>query len=241
TYCVNSNVADSACSATAYLSGVKANKGTVGVGAGVSRGDCEAQRRGDHSVTGLMDWAQREGKGTAASYAHSAERTWEADTDMNKVGLKCTDIATQLVNGRVGSNIDGHYGYRSDGVDLIHQWLQKKKSLGGNPYYAYNRKDLLNLDVNKYTSVLGLFSPDHMPYHLEAGEDDPTLAEMTVKAIHMLSKNKEGFFLFVEALDETAELAKAVEAALRLVDPVNTLVVVTNPRRLTLSICMIED
>jgi alkaline phosphatase len=34
-------VADSACSATAYLGGVKANEGTIGVNAKVSRGNCE--------------------------------------------------------------------------------------------------------------------------------------------------------------------------------------------------------
>lgn len=56
----------------------------------------------------------------------------------------------------------------------------------------------MNIDINSYDSVLGLFSPDHMPYHLEAEEDDPTLSEMTQKAIQMLSKSDDGFFLFVE-------------------------------------------
>lgn len=64
TYCVNSNVADSACSGTAYLSGVKANIGTVGLGAAVKHGDCKGQKDGQHSVTGLMDWAQKENKAT---------------------------------------------------------------------------------------------------------------------------------------------------------------------------------
>lgn len=64
TYCVDSNVADSACSGTAYLSGVKANSGTVGLSAVVKRGDCEGQRNSSNSVTGLMSWAQRAGKST---------------------------------------------------------------------------------------------------------------------------------------------------------------------------------
>lgn len=37
TYCVDTQVADSACSATAYLCGVKANMGTMGVSAKVPR------------------------------------------------------------------------------------------------------------------------------------------------------------------------------------------------------------
>ncbi|XP_026739041.1 alkaline phosphatase, tissue-nonspecific isozyme-like isoform X1 [Trichoplusia ni] len=282
TYCVDNNVADSACSGTAYLTGVKANSGTVGLSGAVKRGDCKGQRDGFHSVTGLMDWAQRAGKGTgvvtttrvthatpAASYAHSADRRWEADADLPKKGLRCDDIATQLVRGRVGSRIDivlgggrknffprnerdleGYHGYRTDGADLIREWIIKKESLGAVPKYVYHKDALMKLDPNVYTSVLGLFSPDHMPYHLEAGNDDPTLSEMTQKAIQILSRRKNGFFLFVEggridtahhetkarkALDETAELAKAVEAALRLVDPTETLVVVTSDHSHTMT------
>lgn len=281
TYCVDSNVADSACSGTAYLAGVKANSGTVGLSGAVKRGDCEAQRTGLYSVTGLMDWAQKAGKSTgvvtttrvthatpAASYAHSAERKWEADTDLPS-GSKCQDIAMQLVRGKVGSKIDvvlgggrrnflpryvndddGISGYRSDGADLIEEWLLKKISLGFSPKYVYTRNDLLSLDVKKYDSVLGLFSSDHMPYNLEAEADDPSLSDMTAKAIDILSRNKNGFFLFVEggridtahhetkarkALDETAELAKAVETALKLVDTENTLVVVTSDHSHTMT------
>ncbi|PZC85796.1 alkaline phosphatase, tissue-nonspecific isozyme [Helicoverpa armigera] len=282
TYCVDHNVADSACSGTAYLTGVKANSGTVGLSAAVKRGDCKGQRDGIHSVTGLMDWAQKAGKGTgfvtttrvthatpAASYAHSADRRWEADSDLPKKGLRCEDIATQLVKGQVGSKIDvilgggrrnffsknqkdieGYNGYRSDGVDLIREWKLKKEALGVSPKYVYHKAGLLSLDENHYNSVLGLFSPDHMPYHLEAGDDDPTLSEMTQKAIQILKKKKNGFFLFVEggridtahhetktrkALDETAEFAKAVEAALRLVDLQETLVVVTSDHSHTMT------
>lgn len=282
TYCVDSNVADSACSGTAYLSGVKANSGTVGLSAAVKRGDCKGQRDGLHSVTGLMDWAQKAGKGTglvtttrvthatpAAAYAHSADRRWETDNELPKKGLRCEDIATQMVKGQVGSKIDvilgggrrnffpktqtdpeGYRGCRSDGVDLIREWKKRKEALGVFPRFVYNKEGLLNLDDSLYHSVLGLFSPDHMPYHLEAGDDDPTLTEMTQKAILMLKKKKNGFFLFVEggridtahhetkarkALDETAEFAKAVEAALRLVDLQETLVVVTSDHSHTMT------
>lgn len=70
--------------------------------------------------------------------------------------------------------------------------------MGVNPKYVYTKKDLLQVDVKEHGSILGLFSPGHMPYHLEAEENDPTLSEMTQKAIELLSQNKNGFFLFVE-------------------------------------------
>ncbi|CAH0715320.1 unnamed protein product, partial [Brenthis ino] len=281
TYCVDHNVADSACSGTAYLSGVKANSGTVGLSGAVKRGDCEGQRDTRNSVTGLMDWAQQAGKSTgivtttrvthaspAAAYAHSADRKWEADVDMPRHGLRCEDIASQLIRGRVGSSIDvvfgggrknfyprtekdskGHYGIRNDGRNLIREWLLKKEILGSYPKYIYNKQELFKLD-DKYDSVLGLFSFDHMPYHLEAEEDDPTLSEMTQKAIEILSRKNQGYVLFVEggridtahhetkarkALDETAEFAKAVESALRMVNLDETLIVVTSDHSHTMS------
>ncbi|XP_026327668.1 membrane-bound alkaline phosphatase-like [Hyposmocoma kahamanoa] len=280
TYCVNSNVADSACSGTAYLSGVKANIGTVGLSAAVQHGDCKSQKDGLHSVTGLMDWAQKAAKATglvtttrvthatpAAAYAHSADRKWEADVDLKDT--QCDDIAKQLVRGRVGSNIDivlgggrnnflptkykddqGYAGRRKDGANLIEEWIKAKNSLKKSPLFVYNKKQLLEIDDKKYNSVLGLFSADHMPYHLDSPDDYPTLTEMTTKAIKMLSSNDNGFFLFVEggkidmahhetkarkALDETAEFAKAVEAALKMVDPLNTLIVVTSDHSHTMT------
>lgn len=68
TYCVDNNVADSACSGTAYLAGVKANSGTVGLSAGVARGDCFGQREGTHSVAGMMAWAQAAKKATGKPF-----------------------------------------------------------------------------------------------------------------------------------------------------------------------------
>ncbi|CAG9786913.1 unnamed protein product [Diatraea saccharalis] len=280
-YCVDQNVADSACSGTAYLSGVKANSGTVGLSAAVKKGDCESQKRGTHSVTGLADWAQKAGKRTgvvtttrvthatpASAYAHSADRKWESDTNLPKYGPRCEDIATQLVRGKVGSKInvvfgggrrnllpkterdsEGFRGHRSDGNNLIQEWLNKKASYGVPAKYIQNRLELLTLEPI-YSDVLGLFSPDHMPYHLEAGEDDPTLSEMTEKAIEILSRGKNGFFLLVEggridtahheakarkALDETAEFAKAVEAALHAVNSEETLIVVTSDHSHTMT------
>jgi len=49
---------------------------------------------------------------------------------------------------------------------------------------------------------LGLFEPSDMQYEAERLEEDgagePSLAEMTEKAIAMLQKNSKGFFLLVE-------------------------------------------
>jgi alkaline phosphatase len=51
-------VADSACSATAYLCGVKANIDTIGVDANVLLNDCEAMNKPEFRVDSIMTWAQ---------------------------------------------------------------------------------------------------------------------------------------------------------------------------------------
>ncbi|XP_072949536.1 membrane-bound alkaline phosphatase-like [Epargyreus clarus] len=274
TYCVNENVADSACSGTAYLSGVKNNVGTLGVSAAVAHRDCYAQLNRNNTFTGIMDWAQKAGKATglvtnmrvthatpAAAYANSANRHWEADLDQPEDALRCDDIAKQLVRGEVGSKINvilgggrGNFfskherdaederGHREDGVDLIREWIFRKERMGGKPTYVYKRNDLLMINEKDYDNVLGLFTRSHMPNNYDTPRDKPSLSEMTQKAIQILSQNRNGYFLFVEggridlahhasrahiALDETAELARAVEAAMRMVNLEETLIVVT--------------
>lgn len=47
--------------------------------------------------------------------------------------------------------------------------------------------------------ILGLFEPKDCHYELDRDPNmDPSLTEMTEKAIQILSKNPKGFFLFVE-------------------------------------------
>lgn len=64
TYCVDKQVADSACSATAYLGGVKANFFTIGVNGKVKLNDCKGEKDSKNHVYSLADYAQKAGKGT---------------------------------------------------------------------------------------------------------------------------------------------------------------------------------
>lgn len=86
-----------------------------------------------------------------------------------------------------------------------------------------------------------------MRYNLEVKSEqiehlEPTLSEMVQKAIEILSKHEEGFFLFVEgglidrghhdtkahyALEETVEFAKAVALARMKLSEEDTLIVTT--------------
>jgi alkaline phosphatase len=55
---VDSQVADSSCSATAYLGGVKGNIGTAGVNGRVKVDDCAAMRNVSNQVPSILKWSQ---------------------------------------------------------------------------------------------------------------------------------------------------------------------------------------
>ncbi|NXH54572.1 PPBT protein, partial [Rhabdornis inornatus] len=110
TYNTNAQVPDSAGTATAYLCGVKANEGTLGVSAGVTRDRCNTTK--GQEVTSILHWAKEAGKAVgivtttrvthatpSAAYAHSANRDWYSDAEMPPDALEggCKDIARQLV------------------------------------------------------------------------------------------------------------------------------------------------
>lgn len=121
TYCVNRQVADSACTATAYLGGVKANYGTIGVNANVSRYSCDGAANEEDRVLSIAHWAQAAGKDAglvttarvthaspAGVYAHIADRNWENDWEV--ANRECDpeqtiDIARQLVEQPVGQQL----------------------------------------------------------------------------------------------------------------------------------------
>lgn len=91
--------------------------------------------------------------------------------------------------------------------------------------------------------VLGLFAHNLMEFKLlSQGSNQPSLAEMTQKALEMLRDNEKGFVLLVEggridhghhdtkarlALEETLEFEKAVEVVRRKTIEEDTLLVVT--------------
>ncbi|CAD0202390.1 unnamed protein product [Chrysodeixis includens] len=119
TYCVDYQIADSACTATAYLTGIKANYGTLGVNAGVKRDDCAASTDNAKRVESIADWALADGKDVgivtttrithaspAGVYAKTANREWEADADVKAAGFgtdSCPDIAHQLIHKHPGN------------------------------------------------------------------------------------------------------------------------------------------
>ncbi|KAL1453430.1 hypothetical protein WDU94_007570 [Cyamophila willieti] len=133
-------------------------------------------------------------------------------------------------------------GRRLDGRNLVDDWLRDKRKRGIKAAYVWNKQQMDKLEMNMQ-QVLGLFAYSHMDFELDRDKSgDPSLAEMTVKALSILKRNSNGFFMFVEsgridhahhynnphrALDETLALEETLLQVLALVNLSETLIVVT--------------
>ncbi|KAJ2949264.1 hypothetical protein O0L34_g6216 [Tuta absoluta] len=117
TYCIDAQVPDSACTATAYLTGVKTKYGVIGLDGNVTRGSCHSQLHKKNWSPSIGQWALEQGldvgivtttrvthASPAGMYAHVSERNWESDADVPDecLALGCHDIAYQLVSSDPG-------------------------------------------------------------------------------------------------------------------------------------------
>ncbi len=271
TYTHDAMVADSAATATAMVAGAKTRNGVLNVAAAAPARDCaaalaapldtlfaRAERAG--LSTGVVTTARVTHATPAAAWAHSPDRNWESDRQLPPaaVAAGCRDIARQMIEWPYGDGLDvvlgggrvyfmpegqpdpetpSRNGLRQDGRDLIAEWR------AANPAGAFviDQAGFDAVDPTRTSRLLGLFEPDHMRF-AHARENEPSLAEMTRKAIAVLQTRGEGYVLMVEgaridhahhvgqagaALQDTLAFDAAVRAALEAVDLRDTLVIVT--------------
>lgn len=205
TYCADSIITDSASAATAFATGHKSNTKFIGVlpvettipGLGKIEKELQFQ-----PIATVLEGAKLTGKSTgliatsniqhASPAAFSAH--WPSRSDYK-------EIAEQQVyeNINVVLSAGSPYllpkelgGKRQDGENLV--IVLKNKG------YAYieDRDALMNVKSGK---VWGMFGTEDMAYEMDRriiAPQQPSLAEMTQKAIDLLSQNQKGFFLFVE-------------------------------------------
>jgi len=268
TYSNNAQVTDSAAAMSAYMTGMKVNNEVISMSADTravkpaANGSSACGSGNGKPVATLLELAAQNGRATgvvtttrvtqatpAATYAHTCHRDLESD------------IAVMLAPGgagynhALGSGLDvvlgggtdyflpsARGGKRADGRDL----LAEMKS-GGYAYTA-TAAQFRALDARRIQRLLGLFSPSHMAYDLDRDvSKEPSLAEMTVKAMEVLARNRKGYFLMVDggridhalhetlarkALQDVVAFDAALKAAIakaRETDPElkNTLIVAT--------------
>jgi alkaline phosphatase len=213
--------------------------------------------------TGVVTTARLTHATPGSTYAHSPSRDWEDDSQLTDEAktFGCKDIARQFIEFPYGDGIDvamgggrKHFlpntatdpeyklkmGGRQDGRNLIKEWQSKN----ANGVFAWNKDGFDEADTSA-SKFLGLFERSHMQYETDRAEDgagEPSLAEMTEKAIQMLSKGDNGYVLLVEggridhahhagnarrALKEAQAFSQAVKMAQNMVDLDETLIIVT--------------
>ena len=204
-FSAESIVNDSAPAATAFACGVKTSDKFIGVMADkVTTPGVDAPKDEDKSkpVASVMEGARLMGKATGliatSNIQHASPAGYSAHWPDRK---NYNEIAQQQVYGNIdvvfssGSEYmvpKSEKGTRTDGENLF-------STLNDMGYdVVRNKQQLQEYNGNK---VWGLFAEDAMSYEFDRrrlSPDEPSLAQMTSKAIDILSKDEDGFFLFVE-------------------------------------------
>ncbi|HFK1546591.1 alkaline phosphatase [Bacillus albus] len=201
TYSAESAITDSAPAATALATGHKSNSGYVGVLPSiVSSPDVKPIKEEDklRPVANVLEGAKRTGRAAGIVATAEIQHATPAGFSAHHVNRKRFDV---IAEQQVYQNIDVVLGggkaallplKRKDGEDLV-KVIQEKG------YDFVETKDaLLNAKSKK---IWGSFSHNALAFDMDreaTNPEQPTLSQMTEKAIQTLSKDKDGFFLFVE-------------------------------------------
>lgn len=205
TFIADSIVPDSAPAATAFATGVRTSSRFVSVGPrpetieSVPAPGPELQFK---PLATVLEGARLMGKATGivstSSVTHGTPAAYAAHTDRRDDE---ETIMLQMVHQRIdvvfGGGKDlllpkGADGKRGDNEDLT----VELKGMGYE--IVENRKEMAEL---RKGPVFGVFAAGHMDAEIDRPSlhpDQPTLEEMTQKAIEILSRDPEGFFLMVE-------------------------------------------
>jgi len=206
THAADSFITDSAAAVTALATGQKTDIGVINQDASAVKG----QKDGENLTT-IQQLAEGAGKSTgvvsttrithatpAGFYAHVNDRDAEDLIAEQPIG---SGLEVALGGGlrhflaQNEADISGVKSSRKDDRNL----LKEASSLG----YAViiNRSGFDRVNGSSTEGLLGLFDESHMLYErqrINQSEPEPSLAEMTEKAIEILSQDPEGFFLMVE-------------------------------------------
>jgi len=222
TYNLDSQVADSAGTASAMNNGNKTQIGKLNVLPGGLFSGCADDTSA--APTLFADMAEKAGMSTgiistarithatpAAVYGRLMSRDWETDRDMEDFGKErgCIDLATQMIayggadgleialgGGRRNFLPKEEGGRREDLKDLTAEWTNKSDQ----HVYTSDAEGFRNIEAKDKQSVLGLFDHSHMDFEVDRdNKEQPSLAEMTQFAINNLEARDSGYYLMVEA------------------------------------------
>ncbi len=205
TWMADSVITDSAAAGTAFATGYKTSDGFVGVG---PRTDTTlstfsaSEELAYRPLATVLEGAKLMGKATgivatsrvthatpAAFGSHIHDRGLDNEIMEH---LVYNDIDVVFGGGKRHLLPVADGGKRTDGENLVQVLLDRGFE------FVETRDDMLALDSGR---AWGMFASSHMLPDIdraEFGPDEPSLAEMTAKAIELLNQDPDGFFLMVE-------------------------------------------
>ena len=191
---INGPITDSAPSATAYSTGNKTKDKHVATSAE------------DKPLATILEGAKLEGKGTGVIMTCEVPHATPADfTAHNDSRSNYKSILSQQVNNNLDVVLGGGLGWKhqygiEDDKEFSKLQDEMKNKIKEEGYdLVETNKDMKNSKANK---LWGMFSDADLAYDFDRKSDkdstEPSLGEMTNKAIDVLKKNEKGFFLMVE-------------------------------------------
>lgn len=195
----NTPIADSAPAGTAMATGVKTQSpfiATYPEQSGMPGSEPVEKERAKMPIATVLEGAKSLGKSTGLVVTSNVQHATPADfsahhPDRNNyeaLGEQQVYQNIDVVLGAGSKYLEG--SSRADGEDLIPVLKQKGYQ------YLTTRQELLQAKNEK---MWGLFAPKELSYDMDRDPSkEPSLSEMTSKALDVLSKNEKGFFLMVE-------------------------------------------
>ncbi len=196
----NQQTSDSAPTATAMVSGVKANDGAISVDQSIVRTETSADVTAAKSVKTILERAEERGMSTgvvttarfthatpAVNYAHIADRDWEADSNL-PAGATVKDIARQLLEFPYGDGLEvalgGGRSYFMPKTAADPEYPTQKGRRAdsrdltaewtakyNNSEYVWNQTQFDAVNPARTDHLLGLFERSHMRYEADRKDD----------------------------------------------------------------------
>lgn len=182
THAENALITDSASSATAYATGKKTNNGMIAV--------TPDSQKIYTVLEGARDMNKSTGLVATSSVTHATPASFAAHVPSRQMARA---IAKDMVDTKVNVVLGGGKKYFvPDPADTLNQYPDLVKKAEDMGYKVIDTRDeLLNATSDR---LFGFFKMGH----LNTQAPEPSIAEMTQKAIEILSKDQNGFFLMVE-------------------------------------------
>ncbi|MFT8320607.1 MAG: alkaline phosphatase [Bacillus sp. (in: firmicutes)] len=205
TYSAESAITDSAPAGTALATGNKSNDKFVGVLPELVKTPGVDPSLADDAykpVANVLEGAKISGKSTGiistseiqhatpAAFSSHAEHRSQYDNIAEQQVYQNIDVV--LGGGKDSLLVGKEKNNRKDGENLL-------EVIEDKGYDIVTTKD--ELVKSKSKKLWGSFAPAALAYDMDRSQTnpkEPTLAEMTKKGIATLSKDKDGFFLFIE-------------------------------------------